>query len=110
MSLTFRQVRDDEVDNYLTLVLAAYAPTKSMGIHFDAATTTREKALLHLKNHGVYGLYNQDTMVASVTIRYPWGPLPGPLACLILAGSPHILITPDNNMAAKYSSYWSRRY
>lgn len=43
MSLTFRQVRDDEVDNYLTLVLAAYAPTKSMGIHFDAATTTREK-------------------------------------------------------------------
>ncbi|GAA0480144.1 MULTISPECIES: GNAT family N-acetyltransferase [Tatumella] len=84
MSLTFRQVRDDEVDNYLTLVLAAYAPTKSMGIHFDAATTTREKALLHLKNHGVYGLYNQDTMVASVTIRYPWGPLPGPF------GLPHI--------------------
>ncbi len=84
MSLTFRQVRDDEVDSYLPLVLAAYAPTLSMGIHFDAATTTREKALLHLQNHGVYGLYQDNCMVASVTLRYPWGPLPGPF------GLPHI--------------------
>ena len=84
MSLYFRQVREDETDDYQALILAAYAPTKALGIHFDAASTTREKTLQHIQRHGVYALYNGSVMVSSVTLRYPWGPLPGPF------GLPHI--------------------
>ncbi|QKJ86846.1 GNAT family N-acetyltransferase [Paramixta manurensis] len=78
MSLDFRQVREDEVETYLALMHAAYAPVKALGIHFDAASADREKAWLHLQRHGVYALYANGVMVSSITVRYPWGPLPGP--------------------------------
>ncbi|HAI04807.1 MULTISPECIES: GNAT family N-acetyltransferase [Pantoea] len=84
MQLDFRQVRADEITLYLALMHAAYAPVKALGIHFDAATADRDKALRHLQSHGVYALYADGVMVSSVTLRYPWGPLPGPF------GLPHI--------------------
>lgn len=43
MSLDFRQVREDETEDYQALILSAYAATKVPGIYFDAASTTREK-------------------------------------------------------------------
>ena len=84
MSLEFRQVREDEVETYQALMHAAYASTLALGIKFDAATADREKTLRHLQSHGVYALYADGIMVSSVTVRYPWGPLPGPF------GLPHI--------------------
>lgn len=84
MQLDFRQVREDEVDIYLALMHAAYTPVKALGIRFDAATASRDQALRHLQSHGVYALYANGDMVSSVTLRYPWGPLPGPF------GLPHI--------------------
>lgn len=84
MQLDFRQVREDETDSYLALMHAAYAPVKALGIKFDAATADRVMALRHLQSHGVYALYADEKMVSSVTVRYPWGPLPGPF------GLPHI--------------------
>lgn len=84
MQLEFRQVQRSEVERYLALVLAAYAPIKALGIHFDAATADQQKASRHLQQHGVYALYADGDMVSSVTLRYPWGPLPGPF------GLPHI--------------------
>jgi len=84
MQLDFRQVREDETDVYLALMHAAYAPVKALGIKFNAATADRAMALRHLQSHGVYALYADEKMVSSVTVRYPWGPLPGPF------GLPHI--------------------
>lgn len=84
MQLDFRQVREDETDVYLALMHEAYAPVKALGIKFDAATADRAMALRHLQSHGVYALYADEKMVSSVTVRYPWGPLPGPF------GLPHI--------------------
>ncbi|MGD9425218.1 GNAT family N-acetyltransferase [Pantoea sp. NSTU24] len=84
MQLDFRQVREDEADVYLALMHAAYAPVKALGIKFDAATADRAMALHHLQSHGVYALYADEKMVSSATVRYPWGPLPGPF------GLPHI--------------------
>lgn len=84
MQLDFRQVREDETDVYLALMHAAYAPVKALGIKLDAATADRAMALRHLHSHGVYALYADEKMVSSVTVRYPWGPLPGPF------GLPHI--------------------
>lgn len=84
MPLYFRQVREDETEVYLALMHAAYAPVKALGIKFDAATADHAMALRHLQSHGVYALYADGTMVSSVTVRYPWGPQPGPF------GLPHI--------------------
>ncbi|WP_276971740.1 GNAT family N-acetyltransferase [Tatumella ptyseos] len=83
MSLDFRQVREDETEDYQALILSAYAATKVPGIYFDAASTTREKTRRHIQHHGVYALYDGATLVSSVTLRYPWGPQPGPF------GLPH---------------------
>lgn len=108
MPLTFRQVSEQEAETYQALILAAYAPTKALGIHFDAASTTREKTVQHLREHGVYGLYDGDLMVASVTLRYPWGPLPGPLGCPISAGLPHTLTFPADSTVSKFFNDWNK--
>lgn len=84
MTAQYRQLDQADSDAYLALMLAAYAPSRALGVHFDAATATRQKVLLHLQQHGVYGLFIDDELAASVTLRYPWGPLPGPF------GLPHI--------------------
>lgn len=84
MSLEFRQVRADELATYQALMHAAYAPVRALGIHFDAATADSAQTLRHLQSHGVYALYAGGVMVSSVTVRYPWGPQPGPF------GLPHI--------------------
>ncbi len=84
MSIEFRQVQVGEAATYHALVSAAYAQTLALGIRFDAATASLEQTTLHLNQHGVYALYDSGTMVATVTLRYPWGSLPGPI------GLPHI--------------------
>lgn len=84
MSEQYRQLTLADSEAYLALMLAAYAPSLALGVHFDAATTTLAKVEQHLQQHGVYGLFVDDELAASVTLRYPWGPLPGPF------GLPHI--------------------
>jgi len=80
----FRQLNKHDLDHYLPLVLAAYASARELNIHFDAGYATAEQALLHLSQHGVYGMFDGEKLIASVTLRYPWGPLPGPF------GLPHL--------------------
>ncbi|WP_437610110.1 GNAT family N-acetyltransferase [Erwinia sp. V71] len=84
MTAVYRALTLADREAYLALMLAAYAPVKALGIHFDAATADGEKVTRHLQQHGVYALFIDQRMVSSVTLRYPWGPLPGPF------GLPHI--------------------
>ncbi len=84
MTYHFRQLTLNDCDAFLALTLKAYEPIRQLGIHFDAATADRERASLHLQNHGVYALFLDEQMVSTATVRYPWGPLPGPF------GLPHI--------------------
>ncbi len=84
MNLHFRQLTLDDRHSYLSLMLHAYAPIREMGIHFDAATADLAQVSQHLQQHGVYGLFVGDRLASSLTLRYPWGPLPGPF------GLPHI--------------------
>jgi hypothetical protein len=83
MTIVFRQLHAGDREEYLTLMLAAYKPIYALGIPFDAATATLEKVTQHIAEHGVYAVFSEGVMRASVTIRYPWGPIPGPF------GVPH---------------------
>ena len=84
MTQHFRRLTLDDKHDYLTLMLAAYAPIKALGIQFDAATADLVRVTQHLDDHAVFALFDDQRMVASVTLRFPWGAMPGPL------GLPHI--------------------
>lgn len=84
MNLHFRQLTLDDRHDYLALMLAAYAPIRELGIHFDAATADLDRVTQHVQQHAVYGLFAEGQLASSLTLRFPWGPLPGPF------GLPHI--------------------
>lgn len=84
MTQHFRRLTLDDKHDYLTLMLAAYAPIKALGIQFDAATADLVRVTQHLDDHAVFALFDDQRMAASVTLRFPWGAMPGPL------GLPHI--------------------
>ncbi|MEZ3498396.1 GNAT family N-acetyltransferase [Pantoea sp. KPR_PJ] len=84
MTDRFRQLNAEDTPAYYALVHAAYASARELGINFDAATASEQQMQCHIATHGVYGMFRDDELVASVTLRYPWGPLPGPF------GLPHI--------------------
>lgn len=85
MTYTLRRVRADEVDAYRELVLAAYAPTLGMDIHFRAASASRDDVAAHLARNVAFALTNEiDAIVSTISVRFPWGPNPGPY------GLPHV--------------------
>ncbi len=83
MTQHFRRLTLDDKHDYLTLMLAAYAPIKALGIQFDAATADLVRVTQHLDDHAVFALFDDQRMAASVTLRFPWGAM-RPL------GLPHI--------------------
>ncbi|PLP35814.1 GNAT family N-acetyltransferase, partial [Klebsiella variicola] len=47
MTQHFRRLTLDDKHDYLTLMLAAYAPIKALGIQFDAATADLVRVTQH---------------------------------------------------------------
>ena len=80
----YRQLLTSDADIFYPLLHAAYSEIKDLGIHFDAATADLTAMTQHLNNHAVYGMFENDILIASVTLRYPWSQQPGPF------GLPHI--------------------
>ncbi|MDU6080032.1 MAG: hypothetical protein E6662_16685 [Pantoea sp.] len=74
MSDSFRQLTEADTAAYYALVHAAYASARDLGIKFDAATADAAQMQRHIAAHGVYGMFRDSELVASVTLRYPWGP------------------------------------
>lgn len=87
MTHHFRRLTLDDRHDYLALMLAAYAPIKALGIHFDAATADLARVTRHLTDHAVFALFDDQRMVASVTLRFPWACSLGRSTCRISAGS-----------------------
>ncbi|MBJ7223078.1 MULTISPECIES: GNAT family N-acetyltransferase [unclassified Brenneria] len=84
MSTVFRQVTLEDDEAFLALALAAFEPIRQLGINFSAAHADIEMVRNHIASHGVYVMEKEGKMVSSFTIRYPWGPEPGPY------GLPHL--------------------
>ena len=70
--------------NYQMLVHKAYQPVLQLGIRFAAATADLDLIETHIRTNLVYGLYIDDQLVSTVSLRLPWGNNPGPY------GVPHI--------------------
>lgn len=84
MSTVFRQATLEDDKSFLALALAAFEPIRQLGINFSAAHADIEMVRRHIASHGVYVMEKDGIMVSSFTIRYPWGPEPGPY------GLPHL--------------------
>lgn len=84
MTTTFRQLTPADAPAFHAVVHAAYAPVRALQLRFDAADADRAQAERHLGVHAVYGLFEAGTLTATATLRYPWGPQPGPF------GLPHL--------------------
>jgi GNAT superfamily N-acetyltransferase len=84
MSVIYRQLTTDDAPAYQQLVYQAYAPIRELGIRFVAAEVDVDIARAHLAQHAVYAMEQDGQLLATVTIRFPWGPEPGPY------GLPHL--------------------
>jgi len=84
MTRTFRLATADDAEELLALTLRAYAPIRELGIHFAAATADLALVKNNIYNHACYVLEEDGQIQATVSLRMPWGPQPGPF------GLPHI--------------------
>jgi len=84
MTRTFRLATADDAEELLALTLRAYAPIRELGIHFAAATADLALVKKNIHNHACYVLEEDGQIQATVSLRMPWGPQPGPF------GLPHI--------------------
>ena len=69
---------------YQQFIHQAYAPTLALGIHFAAATADLDLVNVHLQTNAVYGLFIENKLASSISLRLPWGNNPGPF------GVPHL--------------------
>jgi len=84
MTRTFRLATADDAEELLALTLRAYAPIRELGIHFAAATADLALVKKNIHYHACYVLEEDGQIQATVSLRMPWGPQPGPF------GLPHI--------------------
>ena len=80
----YRKLTAYDAVEYQELVHKAYKDVTKLGIHFAAATADLKNIEIHLKTNLVYGLFIDDKLVCTISLRLPWGNNPGPY------GVPHI--------------------
>lgn len=79
-----RTATSADLDAYAGLVAGAYADIRDLGINFAAANADRAHVEQHLTDNVAYVLEDAGELIATVSVRYPWGPTPGPY------GLPHL--------------------
>lgn len=84
MSATFRLATLQDAEEILAVSLRAYEPIRKLGIHFAAATADLTLVQRNIQNNACYVMEEDGQILATVSIRMPWGLQPGPL------GYPHI--------------------
>jgi GNAT superfamily N-acetyltransferase len=80
----FRLAMLEDAEELLALSLEAYEPIRQLGIHFAAATADIDTVRKNIANNACYVMEQDGRMIATVSVRMPWGPQPGPF------GLPHI--------------------
>lgn len=79
--VTFRQLTLADQPVYQALIHSAYGSIDTSHVSFDAASETKAENERWLQTIPTYGLFKkEDIMVSAVSLRFPWGPEPGPQA------------------------------
>ncbi|PTM56561.1 GNAT family N-acetyltransferase [Desmospora activa] len=84
MGQHFRLATLEDAEELHALSLGAYEPNRKLGINFAAATADIALVQQNIHNNVCYVMEENGRIIATVSIRMPWGPQPGPL------GLPHI--------------------
>ena len=84
MTEIYRKLTALDAVEYQALVHKAYKPVTELGINFAAASADLTSIETHLKTNFAYGLFIDDVLVCTLSLRLPWGNNPGPY------GVPHI--------------------
>lgn len=84
MVQTFRLATERDGEEILDLSLRAYEPNRKLGINFAAATADIDLVKKNIGDNACYVMEENGQIIATVSIRMPWGPQPGPF------GLPHI--------------------
>ena len=80
----FRILEEGDMDAWFEVLKEGYKDLKDLPISFEAIHATKQEAAEWFETTPFYGLFKGDRLAASVGIRMPWGPKPGP------KGLPHI--------------------
>lgn len=77
---TLRLVDPSEAVRFQELLHAAYRQATELGVRYIAATVGLDQVREHLAQNVAYGYDVDSRLAVTASIRYPWGPNPGPFA------------------------------
>ncbi|WP_232697447.1 GNAT family N-acetyltransferase [Brevibacillus daliensis] len=78
MTIMYRLATIDDAEEIQELTWQAYEPIRNLGINFAAATADIELVQKNISNNLCYVLEEDDQILATLSIRMPWGEQPGP--------------------------------
>lgn len=84
MNAIIRPVTHADAARYQELIVSAYQASARVGVHFAAEHADAAMIEHHLNGNAAYVLEEDGRFVSTVSLRFPWGPNPGPF------GIPHI--------------------
>lgn len=80
-NFSYRLATIEDATEILDLTLRAYAPIRELGIHFAAATADIELVKKNIANNACYVMIRDNKIIATASLRMPWGLQPGYLWC-----------------------------
>ncbi|MGG5774685.1 sulfur-containing aminoacid acetyltransferase SnaB [Bacillus subtilis] len=84
MKPQYRLAVERDAEQLLALTLRAYEPIRKLGIRFAAAHADLDLVLQNIRKNACYVMEEDGRIIATITLRMPWGQQPGPY------GVPHI--------------------
>lgn len=84
MKPQYRLAVERDAEQLLALTLRAYEPIRKLGIRFAAAHADLDLVLKNIRENACYVMEEDGRIIATITLRMPWGKQPGPY------GVPHI--------------------
>ncbi|CAF1885530.1 MULTISPECIES: sulfur-containing aminoacid acetyltransferase SnaB [Bacillus] len=84
MKPQYRLAVERDAEQLLELTLRAYEPIRKLGIRFAAAHADLDLVLKNIRQNACYVMEEDGRIIATITLRMPWGKQPGPY------GVPHI--------------------
>lgn len=73
-----RPLMETEGHLWYSVLRSGYEDLKGLPISFEAIGAAKEEALEWFRDNPAYGLFEDGELCASISLRMPWGPKPGP--------------------------------